>query len=130
MTTKAEVEQKPAAKIPQSSTFPALDLRTGRRQHKRIELLNGNRNTTGRPFGSFGNLEPFWRLGRGFESLRNRTIRDFPQTAPKIGERPCSGYTKFGFTADEGKGVLNLSRAKKEGKHRRRQVGKVKKNYT
>ena len=37
----------------------------------------------------------------------------------------CScGYTKFDFTVDEGKGRLNPSRDKNEGKHRKRKVEK------
>ena len=34
------------------------------------------------------------------------------------------GYTKFDCTVDEGKGRLNPSREKKEGKHRGRKVEK------
>ena len=33
-------------------------------------------------------------------------------SCPTSGERLCRGYTKFGFTLDEGKGRLNPSRDK------------------
>ena len=40
----------------------------------------------------------------------------------KSGERLIRGYTKFDFAGDEGKGRLNSSRDKNEGKYRRRKV--------
>ena len=40
------------------------------------------------------------------------------------GKQLIRGYTKFDFTVDEGKGRLNPSRDKNEGKHRRRKVEK------
>ena len=39
-------------------------------------------------------------------------------------ERLIHGYTEFDLTVDEGKGRLNPSRDKNEGKHRRRKVEK------
>ena len=40
------------------------------------------------------------------------------------GERLIRGRTKFDFTVDEGKGRLNPSRDKSQGKYRRRKVEK------
>ena len=43
---------------------------------------------------------------------------------PTNGERLIDGYTTFDFTVDEGKGWLNISRERNEGKRRRRNMEK------
>ena len=61
-------------------------------------------------------------LEREFEYRCSHTKLYFPsQTSRK---QFFGGFTKFGFTVDEGKGRLNSSRDKNEGKHRRRKVEK------
>ena len=46
------------------------------------------------------------------------------KSCPASGEWSIRGYTNFDLTVDEGKGRLNPSREKNEGKHRRRKVEK------
>ena len=57
-------------------------------------------------------------------SHTNWDISSQKNKCPTSGERLTRGYTKLDFTADEGKGRLNPSHDKNEGKHRRKKVEK------
>ena len=59
-----------------------------------------------------------------FTTLNEYLPGIFPHSCPTNGERLIRGYTKFDFTVDEGKGRLNPSHDKNEGKHCRRKAEK------
>ena len=60
-------------------------------------------------------------LGFFLTKIKNKITK---KSCPTSGERLIYGYTKFDFTADEGKGRLDPARDKKSGKHRKRKVKK------